>query len=196
MERSVEASKKAHAQIEGLDAFQYDTAANRQVSELRIKELKIEDFSALARLAAHSDLPTWSKTQKLRQSLERDIVFGGFLGSDLVCCCCIKENIHKEFLTRDGRKAFPLPNIYFCGAFVLAVHRGLGIGDKLYSHRLDFAKHHYKGTIIVELFGNGTPFSVKPGTRAGYNFYLRNNFKELGYSVDEDAGLIVFLEID
>lgn len=192
----MEASKKAHAKLEDTELFRYDTFAARDASSVQIRELTNEDFTALAGLVIHSDLPTLTDLQKLKRYLEHDIVFGGFFGAKLVGCCCIEENVNKEYLTRNDRKSFPLPNVYFCGAFVLPLYRGLRIGNKLYSYRLAFARRHYKGTIIVELLGDGTPFSVKPKTRAGYNFYLRNNFKELGYSVDEDAGLIVFSEIE
>jgi GNAT superfamily N-acetyltransferase len=146
-------------------------------------------------LAAQSNLPTFSDPRCLKRYLAEEVVFGGFLRHRLVGCCCIEKNLRKKYLSSSGMEEFPLPNLYFCGAFVLPQYRKYGIGGKLYQHRLDYARAHFRATIIVELLGDGSPSSVDLGSMVGYRFYLKNGFKELGYSVDADAGKIVFLEM-
>lgn len=179
------------AESVGSAAVREGTAA-----DLRIDELKLPSLPALMSLAAHSHLPTLTNAECLRRYLEREVVFGGYLGERLVGCCCIERDVRKKYLTAAGEGGeFPLPNLYFCGAFVLPQYRQYGIGGKLYQHRLDYALTRFRAPVIVELLGDGTPSSVDAGSMVGYRFYLRNGFKELGYSVDADAGKIVLLEL-
>ena len=163
------------------------------IAHLEIRKLEREDFAALANLVANSSLPTLNDPLRLKRNFEENVIFGSFIEDALVGCCCIEREIRKEYLTGEGKKSFPLPNIYLCGGFVLESYRKLGIGQKLYGHRLDFAKSNYEGTIIVEVFGDGSKHSVHPESVNGYRFYQRNGFKEVGYSIDPDAGKVLFL---
>lgn len=164
-------------------------------ADLQIRELKPQALPALAALAAQSNLPTLNDTGRLKRYLEEEVVFGGFLRECLVGCCCIEKNVRKRYLTQFSEGEFPLPNLYFSGAFVLPQYRGCGFGGRLYQHRLNYARTRFCAAIIVELLGTGEPSSVDPGSAVGYRFYLKNGFRELGHSVDADAGKIVVLEI-
>lgn len=164
-------------------------------AELQIRELRSENLTELLRLAVHSNLPTLHNPTVLQRYLDSEIVFGGFLRGELISCCCIESDVRKKYRSGMGEREFPLPNLYFCGAFVLPRYRGCGIGEKMYAHRLNVVRRCRAATIIVELLGDGTPSSVHPDTQCGYRFYLRNGFQELGYSIDVDQGKIVFLEL-
>jgi len=147
----------------------------------------------LEKLAAHSSLPTLSDLRRLERYLREEHVFGAVLEDSLVGCCCLEKDVRKEYVSPSGKAWFPLPNVCFCGAFVLPRYRGRGVGLTLYRHRLEFSQANYRLPTIVELLGDGTPSSVDPDTAVGYEFYRRNGFSELGYSIDVDAGKILWL---
>jgi GNAT superfamily N-acetyltransferase len=191
----MEIGKKSSGRRNEGRAASFSGAAAVCAAEMTIRALGIGDYNDFLTIASQSELPTLVDPLMVKRLLENGIVFGGFVGGRIIACCCIQRDVRKDYIAATGRTEFPMPNIYFCGAFVLPEFRRLGIGEYLYKHRLEFARVTFKGTIIVELLGNGSSSSVKPETLVGYKFYLKHGFKELGYSIDEDAGKIVFFEL-
>jgi len=174
------------------------TTSKSPVHPIEIDCLSKKDFDALVQLSHSSILPTYNDPKNLQRIIKSGVVFGTFVTKRLVGCCCVDFDVKKNYLTANGEeeRSFPLPNSYLCGMFVLDAYRSLGIGRQMYQKRLDFVKRNFGGLIIVELLGDGRPYSVHAESIAGYQFYRQKGFEVAGYSVDEDAGVVLFMDLN
>ena len=120
------------------------------------------------------------------------IAFGAWLGTQLVGCGLIGENLQKPYCDGKRKLRVPVPNLYFFGAYVLPQYRGFGVGTHLCATRLEFAQQYFaRRPIVIEILGTGAPGSVHADARPGLHFYLCHGFIRHGYSVDADAGAVI-----
>lgn len=152
-----------------------------------------DDFFDLARV---SQSPTLKAIDRRDFEAGGLFVFGAFADGLMVGCGVIKADVKKQFETPLGLRDFPIPNMYFGGAFVLPSYRRMGIGTRLSQARLCFVERHFRPTtIVMEMRGNGQCGSVHGEARSGYYLYKRFGFQEIGFSVDEDAGKVLIFEM-
>jgi GNAT superfamily N-acetyltransferase len=156
-------------------------------------QLVYADEPRFTSLAALSGLPSLEDDAHRRFLLRHGIVIGAVgLSGDLIGCCCIELCATHSYVQLSGRTVpMPLPNAYLCGAFVHPAHRGRGIGSMIYARRLEVATRSGAGFIVVEILGDGTPYSVSRGARPGLFFHVRAGFAVDGYSPAEDRGPVL-----
>jgi GNAT superfamily N-acetyltransferase len=179
--------------MQRFDVIVNETAVGRTISTplSTVRSMTESDVDMFSIFVSGSGLPTFSAPESVGEVFRRGHVFLALCNGEIAGCTCIKRDVAKRFESDQHIKCFPIPNIFFCGTYVAPNRRGLGIGELLYRFRLKFAQTHFRAPIFVEMLGNGSPNSVHKETLKGYRFHIRNGFKEVGFSIDDDKGTIL-----